>query len=103
LSKEEALAVIRHAANVKHRAMLALVYGSGLRVSEISKLTLADIVRDKLRVKITQSKGAKDRYIILLPPRPGTFAGKSFQNRDIKYFSQFSRYYVPGRRAPAVL
>jgi integrase/recombinase XerD len=65
LSKEEALAVIRHAANVKHRALLALVYGSGLRVGEIPKLTTADIIRDKLRLKITQGKGAKDRYAIL--------------------------------------
>jgi integrase/recombinase XerD len=65
LSKEEALAVIRHAANVKHRALLALVYGSGLRVGEIPKLTTADIIRDKLRLKITQGKGAKDRYALL--------------------------------------
>jgi len=65
LSKEEALAVIRHAAGIKHRALLALVYGSGLRVGEIPKLTPSDIIRDKLRLKITQGKGAKDRYAIL--------------------------------------
>lgn len=65
LSKKEALSLIRHAGNIKHRAMLALVYGSGLRVSEIPKLTPADIMRDKLRLKIRQGKGAKDRYAIL--------------------------------------
>ena len=57
--------MIRHASSIKHRALLALVYGSGLRVSEIPKLTPADIMRDKLRIKITQGKGAKDRYAIL--------------------------------------
>jgi integrase/recombinase XerD len=82
LSKEEALAVIRHAANVKHRAMLALVYGSGLRVSEIPKLTPADIVRDKLRVKITQGKGAKDRYAIL-------------SQRCLDYLGYYWRTYRP--------
>src|SRR4030042_2032641 len=65
LTKEEALAVIRHAAGVKHRAMLALVYGSGLRGGEIPKLEPAELVRDKLRLKIRQGKGAEERYRIL--------------------------------------
>lgn len=82
LTKEEALAVIRHAAGVKHRAMLALVYGSGLRVSEIPKLEPADIVRDKLRLKIRQGKGAKDRYAIL-------------SQRCLDYLGYYWRTYRP--------
>lgn len=82
LSKEEALSVIRCAANVKHRAILALVYGSGLRVGEIPNLTPADIVRDKLRLKIRQGKGAKDRYAIL-------------SQRCLDYLGYYWRTYRP--------
>jgi integrase/recombinase XerD len=45
--------------------MLALIYSSGLRVSEIRNLKADDIMRDKMLLKIRQAKGNKDRYTIL--------------------------------------
>jgi integrase/recombinase XerD len=45
--------------------MLILIYSSGLRVSEIINLKAQDIIRDKMLLKVRDSKGNKDRYTIL--------------------------------------
>ncbi len=45
--------------------MLMLLYSSGLRVSEIASLTVDDVIRDKMLLRINQSKGKKDRYSVL--------------------------------------
>jgi len=42
-----------------------LVYSSGLRVSEVVILRPDDIIRSKMRLKLRQAKGHKDRYTIL--------------------------------------
>ena len=41
------------------------IYSSGLRVSECQKLKLTDILRDNMKLRISQAKGFKDRYTIL--------------------------------------
>jgi integrase/recombinase XerD len=51
--------------NLKHKAILMMTYGSGLRVSETASLRLTDIDRKRMMVRITQGKGGKDRYSIL--------------------------------------
>jgi integrase/recombinase XerD len=49
--------------NIKHRAILSLIYGCGLRISEAVNLKISDIDSSRMSVKIVQSKGKKDRYI----------------------------------------
>ena len=53
--------------NLKHRALLAMVYGSGLRVSEVCRLRPCHIesAPDRMMVRVEQSKGRKDRYTLL--------------------------------------
>jgi integrase/recombinase XerD len=53
--------------NIKHRALLAMVYGSGLRVSEVCRLKPRHIesAPDRMMVRVEQSKGRKDRYTLL--------------------------------------
>ncbi len=51
--------------NLKHKAILMMTYGSGLRVSETARLKLTDIDSKRMMVRITQGKGGKDRYSIL--------------------------------------
>jgi len=53
--------------NLKHRALLTLVYGSGLRVSEVVRLRPQHIesAPDRMVVRVEQGKGRKDRYTIL--------------------------------------
>lgn len=51
--------------NLKHKAFLALMYGSGLRVSEVAKLRISDICSRTMRVRIVDAKHGTDRYTIL--------------------------------------
>lgn len=67
LSRAELLQLFDGALNPKHRLILRLIYGSGLRRAELVNLRLEDIdTRDgKCRIRINKSKGAKDRYTVL--------------------------------------
>ena len=65
LTVKEVFLVLDNCANLKHKAMLMTVYASGLRVSEVVKLQLSDICRDKKRLLLRQAKGHKDRYTVL--------------------------------------
>ncbi len=51
--------------NIKHRLMLKLCYGMGLRVSEIVNLKITDIDGKSMQVFIERAKGKKDRYVNL--------------------------------------
>ncbi|WP_448528545.1 tyrosine-type recombinase/integrase [Raineya sp.] len=51
--------------NLKHNTILKLVYGMGLRVSEIVGLKITDIDSENMRVLIEKAKGKKDRYVNL--------------------------------------
>lgn len=63
LSKEEVKAILEAPANLKHRAMLSLIYACGLRRSELLNLTLKDIHSERNLLIIRQSKGKKDRIV----------------------------------------
>lgn len=65
LSKEEVQKIIRCCNNIKHKAILATIYGGGLRLSDCLHLTIKDIDSQRMLIKITQSKGNKDRYVPL--------------------------------------
>ena len=65
LSREEIAQLLDHCENPKHRAIFALAYGSGLRVSEICALRVQDIDSRQMRVFVRNSKRNKDRYTIL--------------------------------------
>jgi integrase/recombinase XerD len=61
LSKEEVKLILEAHGNVKHKAMLSLIYSCGLRRSELLNLKLSDIDSRRGLVIIKQSKGRKDR------------------------------------------
>ncbi len=65
LSKQEIAAILKAHANIKHRAMLSLIYSCGLRRSELLHLKLTDIDSKRQLVIIRQSKGKKDRIVPL--------------------------------------
>jgi site-specific recombinase XerD len=50
--------------NPKHRLLIALAYGAGLRVSETTNLKAKDINLDELTIHIKGAKGNKDRMSI---------------------------------------
>lgn len=51
--------------NLKHRIMLKLCYGMGLRVSEVVNLRVHDVDSGRMQVLIHRGKGKKDRYVVL--------------------------------------
>lgn len=51
--------------NLKHRAILMLIYSSGLRVGEAAHLKVSDIDSKRMLLRVKKSKGKKDRYTIL--------------------------------------
>lgn len=65
LKKEEIIKIIESSDNIKHKLILSLLYGSGLRVSEICKIRKEDIDLEEKSLFIKNSKGNKDRYTIL--------------------------------------
>lgn len=65
LSRQEVLRVLEAPRNLKHRALLAMTYGSGLRVSEAVRVKIADIDRGRMMLRVEQRKGRKDRYTVL--------------------------------------
>lgn len=101
---EEIVALIAAIPNVKHRMIVSLFYGSGLRMNEIINVRLRDIDSLHFRVKVTAGKGGKERYTLLpkalLEPlrsyfkqyRPKEFlfegqeAGKPMHPRSIQHF-----------------
>lgn len=67
LSRSEVQAILGSPTNPKHRMLLALCYGCGLRVSELVQLQVRDIDGERSLLRITQGKGAKDRFVLIAP------------------------------------
>ena len=65
LSPEEVKRVLTMATSLKARAMLTLAYGCGLRASEVVRLRAGDIDSEQMIIRIVQSKGRKDRHVML--------------------------------------
>jgi integrase/recombinase XerD len=63
LSKEEIAAILSAHGNLKHRAMLSLIYACGLRRSELLDLKPADVDSKRHLLKIQCGKGRKDRVV----------------------------------------
>jgi integrase/recombinase XerD len=68
LSRDEVKAMLEAPSDLRHRAMLAILYGSGLRVSEVARLKVADIDSARNVLWVRSGKGRKDRQA-LLPPK----------------------------------
>jgi integrase/recombinase XerD len=65
LSQEEVIDIIRRSQNLKHRAIIALIYSCGLRISELLNLKLNAINIDRRQLIVKSGKGRKDRYVVL--------------------------------------
>ena len=50
---------------LKHKILIGLLYGCGLRCLEVRNLRLCDLDFDPKQLKVVQGKGKKDRYLPL--------------------------------------
>lgn len=104
LSKEEVIRLLTATRNLKHRAILALIYSSGLRIGELLNLRLRDLDVERRQVFIRNSKGRKDRVVVLaesilplLHNYISTYTPKEFftEGRDgVKYHAESVRAFL---------
>ncbi len=67
LSKEEMKSIITQTTNPKHRCMIMLLYGGGLRLSEVLSLRPEDINFERMVIHVIGGKGKKSRDVTLSP------------------------------------
>ncbi|MGB0777661.1 MAG: tyrosine-type recombinase/integrase [Flavobacteriaceae bacterium] len=88
LSPEEIIDLIRSTRNLKHRAITAIIYASGLRVSELINLKLKHLDFDRRQVLIYGAKGNKDRQVMLAESFIPLFQNYFATFRPIRYFAE---------------
>src|SRR5882672_3795211 len=67
MSPEETKCLLAMASSLKVRVLLSLGYGCGLRAGEVVRLKASDIDSAQSIIRIEQSKGRKDRNVMLSP------------------------------------
>ena len=67
LSPEEVSCMIDRTTNLMHRTILMVLYGTGVRRTELSLLKVADIDSKRMVIHIRQGKGSRDRDLPLSP------------------------------------
>ena len=67
MSQEETRLLCTSITDPRHKAVIYLLYGTGMRIGELSNLQWSDIERKNNRILIRQGKGHKDRYTLLSP------------------------------------
>jgi integrase/recombinase XerD len=65
LSQDEVARLLAAVADERHRLMLRIAYGCGLRVGEVARLQAGDIDSARMVIHVRQSKGRKDRLVPL--------------------------------------
>lgn len=83
LSRQEVWQLLEAPTSLKHRALLAMVYSSGLRVSEVVRIRPEHIESAQMMVRVEQGKGRKDRYTVL-------------SKKCLEILREYWRAYQPG-------
>lgn len=97
LSRQEINAIIEATPNLKHKAIIATMYSSGLRVSEVTHLHYDDISRSNMTIHVRETKGRIDRYTILSQKNLDLLTEYWFQcgrPRDILFPSTWTGGYL---------
>lgn len=68
MSKEEIARLLGVIENIKHKCLLVVMYGGGLRAGEVVRLKLSDVNFKEGTLLIRDSKGGKDRFTLLSKP-----------------------------------
>lgn len=65
LTHAEVAKIVSSPTNLKHRTLLLICYGCGLRVSELVAIKISHLDGERRLLRIEQGKGAKDRYVVI--------------------------------------
>jgi site-specific recombinase XerD len=82
LSRQEVNTMIKVATNLKIKAVITLLYSSGMRLAECASLKMTSIDRNRKIIRIVQGKGGKDRNAVL-------------SDKALLIFSDYWRGYRP--------
>jgi len=63
LSQKEVQELLEAPILLKHRTIIAILYGCGLRCQELRKLQIKDVDFERNMIHVRQGKGKKDRYV----------------------------------------
>jgi integrase/recombinase XerD len=67
LSLEEVGRLVDAASNLKHRAVLMTLYGTGMRRAEVSRLKVSHVDSKRMIIHVERGKGGNDRDLPLSP------------------------------------
>jgi integrase/recombinase XerD len=67
LSQDEVARLIAAAQTPVHRAVLMILYGTGLRRAEVTRLKVSDVDTGRMVIHVLGGKGRKDRDVMLSP------------------------------------
>ncbi|HET9204680.1 MAG TPA: tyrosine-type recombinase/integrase [Burkholderiaceae bacterium] len=100
MSQDETKRLLAVAANLKVRLLLSLAYGAGLRVGEVVRLKVKHIDKAQMIIRVEQSKGRKDRLVMLSPETLALLHEwwKVRTTRNDQGVSVQERWLFPGRR-----
>jgi site-specific recombinase XerD len=82
LATQEVQRLINNIHNLKHKAAITLLYSSGLRLTECLTLKPYHIESQRMKIRVEQGKGKKDRYTIL-------------SNRALSILREYFKVYRP--------
>jgi integrase/recombinase XerD len=100
MSREEAKRLLAMTGKLKTHVMLTLGYGCGLRAGEIVRLKAGDIDSAQMIIRVVQSKGRKDRHV-MLPEEVLSLLREWWKVRPTRYDADVpikERWLFPGRR-----
>lgn len=94
--------------NIKHKAILSLLYSAGLRVSEVINLKITNIDSSRMIINIQDAKGGKDRQVMLNPsvlellrnyykmykPKEYLFNGQNSMQYSSRSINEFLKTYA---------
>ena len=85
---------------LKHKLLIGLLYGCGLRCLEVRSVRLADLDFDRKQLKVVQGKGKKDRYVplsehlirgLIGPPTRELYFGRKVDRSGGDFDSRYSQ------------
>jgi len=83
-AQEDVFRLIDSVVNLKHRAILQILFGSGLRVGEVAKLKIGDICSKSMKIRVDEAKHNTNRYSIL-------------PERALKSLREYFKVYFKGK------
>ncbi len=108
LSKEEVRRMIDAATTLLHRTLLMILYSTGVRRAEVTRLKVSDIDSERMVIHIRQGKGSRDRDVPLSPklletlreywrwkkPREYLFPGETYRGSKCPHLTSKAVYHA---------